>query len=401
MQPSADDGSTRDDTADAGSDDALDAGSDASTDPAQTFPERLAKLAWIPLPWAPEWCEAQVATDVSSLEAVPWVAAPSGASACQVWGAGVPRYKMEAHAGGGFELTVGVNPESLVVYDDLGAPKYALRSRCPAVVTSTGSEPCYAFTGQQSRIKCGGLLGDSPVFESSEPVYSWAASEELLVGRNGQRFSYVTSFFDRAAPSAMPTVVESGKQVSETQVLGTTALAISETEWDAPDPERRKLVRSIDAGPWQLLHDPGTRNVLTFASDGSQITWIEVDSLARFELSQGGTVAQEGTLYRAPLPAPGATLVPTQVSALDVVWRTDQLALVNGVIAHKAFSAGVHLYRLSDGGHWRVPTPYPSDHVYSVRLDDTNVTYELTPPENSWSTQIRCSLATVMAGPSL
>lgn len=398
-----DDAASQPDADDAENDTQVDASSDRDAseggEPKQTLPEQLNRLTWIPLTWAPEYCEAQIATAVDSLDEIPWTVAPGNASACEVWGDGNwPRYRMQVHPGGGFEVRSG---STLIVCDDQGVPKFALRARCRITSANTGSAPCYAISpGQHARIKCGDLLGESPVFESDLGIDSLAASEDLILGRMGYDYAWHTTFIDRTGASA-PTLAYSGKQVLAATVHGTTALAISETEWDDADPERRKLVRSIDAGPWQLLHDPGERNVLTFATDGKQVAWIEVDALAGFVAKEGGLLPQEGTLYLAPLPAPGAALMPIHVSDLDVTGLSDELALVNGVIAHQGFSEGVHLYRVSEHAHtrWKVPLPEEYDNVYSSWLGETHVTYELTPPENYWSMLIRCPLATVMGGP--
>lgn len=373
-----------------------------------TAVERLLNLPWRPLSWAPAHCDAQVATDVSTL--IPWFFAWEPFPANAPEGAPVPSSNASGcsfassfsggpHPAGGYEQYVrslGGNhwePKQfpghiLLIFDAQLVPKLVIRANasCQFKTATTGREPCYAVGGA---IACGDIVDPAPVFPGSGwGVGELAVGEDLVaIGGGG--------FYQRRDPQAQlafPENPEDRYTLKRLAVHGPTLLSIGEETVNGRT--RRRLVRSDHGGEWEVLRRFG-RDVLDMAADETQIAWVEVDSLA-------GDEPRRGTLFAALWPAPGAPLVPTRVRELDdvqteLLWDQSAFTLRHGYLAHAA-RPGARLYRMSDGARWDVPVPWVHPTVLQpIWLDDTYVTYVLSPTGEAPSLLVRCPIADVLS----
>ncbi len=400
----------RDAQADASDDtsEAEDGGStDARTEPGRSNYDELKKLQWKPLSWAPAKCNAQVATDVSTLLPEPWTLYPdlpwepkvaSNATACarseDTWGWPMPSNSNERLYHLSDRDAADSPDQALVVFDTQGKPKLALRYRswCGLKTHDTASsEPCYSL---YDTIACGDLVDPALVYGSGGGEF--AVGDDLVATNGGTS----VTLHDRRDPQAKPTVVESAYPLERLAVHGPTVLSIAEIP--VGDRYRRRLVRSDHGGEWEILRRYLGREVLGMVADESQIAWIEVDSVEGDDL-------RSGTLFTALWPAPGAPLLAKRVREIDGLLperpHASRMALRHGYFAYAALF-GVRLYRMSDGARWDVPLPQIDDYqgtlLAPVWMDDTYVTFSLNATREGWRGSLaRCPIADVLkAAPS-
>jgi hypothetical protein len=356
---------------------------------------------WKALDWAPG-CDTQVATAPSNAAPIlAWADCGVDYPGCRRllpnWPniSGVPLYKAQLFKDGAM-LRLGLNMWFVKewrkgIFDENGAPVAAWRGtaqHCGSTVAQwTQKHICVPLGSGKTPTFQGFLPTSDP---SGPPLHAYSTdamisdkcNEELFIGFNNAGRAFIRDLSTGEAfwpefPGALDATVNpiGGAAFVMLDAVGSNGEIMTGWSWKRPN-----VIQ-------QIVY-PGSEMVYDIRSDGTTLVWVQTTSKSIFDRAPGW-------IWTSPSSTEPGEIVPTRRRETPYTAAAGEYKAVGGgyyalvELPLGSKSRFLHIYRLTDMRHWKVPTPADVKPAEVILIDQEEVWFVGTTTNDARSTVIR------------